>query len=74
MHENLSACVGYAMHDDLLLHRKQDARGAEAQRAWQEHQRGRQRPSAREAVATALIGVATRIAPRFTTDTVATAP
>jgi hypothetical protein len=73
MLENLSAFVGYAMHDDLLLHRTQDARVAEAQRAWQEQRRGERHRSYREVVAQALIRLATRLAPTVTTGTVATA-
>jgi hypothetical protein len=73
MLENLSEFVGYAMHDDLLMHRKQDARVAAARRAWQEQRRGEQGRSYREVVAKMLIGLATRIAPSVITSTVATA-
>jgi hypothetical protein len=73
MIENLSEFVGYAMHDDLLMHRKQDARVAEPQRALQEQRRGERGKSYRQAVAMALVSLATRIAPNVTTGTVATA-
>jgi Arc/MetJ-type ribon-helix-helix transcriptional regulator len=71
MFENMSEFVGYAMHDDLLMRRMQDARVAEAQRALQEQRRGERRRSYREVVAMILIGLARRIAPSVTTSKVA---
>jgi Arc/MetJ-type ribon-helix-helix transcriptional regulator len=73
MFENMSEFVGYAMHDDLLMRRMQDARVAEAQRAWAEQRRGERRRSYRDVVAMALVSLARWIAPSVTTSTVATA-
>jgi hypothetical protein len=73
MLENLSAVVGLAMHDDLLMRAKKDARVAEAEREWQRQRRGQRGRSYRQAVAKALIGLAVRIAPSVATGTVATA-
>jgi hypothetical protein len=69
MLENLSAVVGYAMHDDLLMRRKQDARVAEAHQALREQRREGQRRSHREAFAKALIALAIRLAPTLTRET-----
>lgn len=61
MFENLSAFVGYAMHDDLLLRAKTDARAAEAARMLK--RQATPRRLYREAVARALVALAARIAP-----------
>jgi hypothetical protein len=60
MFENMSEFVGYAMHDDLLLRARRDARATEAA---QEMARHGTRRSHREAVARLLVMLATRIAP-----------
>jgi hypothetical protein len=73
MLENMSAVVGLAMHDDLLMRATKDARVAAAEREWQWQQRGERGRWYREAVAKMLVGLAVRIAPSVATGTVATA-
>jgi hypothetical protein len=64
MLENLSAVVGLAMHDDLLMRPKKDARVAEAEREWQRSAaRTVRRPGSRVVLAQWLIALATRLAP-----------
>lgn len=63
MLENLSAVVGLAMHDDLLMRAKKGARVAEAEREWQRRRCGERGRSYRDAVAKLLVALAARIAP-----------
>ena len=63
MFENMSEFVGYAMHDDLMLRTKTDARVAEAMAMRKAHPIRTRTRSYRARVAQALIALATRIAP-----------
>jgi Arc/MetJ-type ribon-helix-helix transcriptional regulator len=71
MFENLSEFVGYAMHDDLLRTRK-GAHAVEAARMLKERRRGSMRSSYREAMARALVAMATRLAPSVGTRAIVT--
>jgi hypothetical protein len=70
MFENMAEFVGYAMHDDLMLRTKRDARAAEAARELK--RRATPRRSYRHAVARALVAVAARIAPTVATPNTGT--
>jgi hypothetical protein len=61
MFENMASFVGFAMHDDLMMRTKRDARVAEAMRELA--RQATPRRTHREAVAQALVLLATRIAP-----------
>ncbi len=67
MFESMAGCVGCAMHDDLMMRPKTDARVAEAMREWKRQQRAMPRRSYREALAKALVALAARLAPPMPT-------
>jgi hypothetical protein len=74
MFENMSEFVGYAMHDDLMMHTATKVRLAEAM-AMRKPQSVRTRArTCRIRIAEALIALATRIAPSPQERTIATTP
>jgi hypothetical protein len=70
MFENMSEFVGYAMHDDLLLRARKDARVTEAQRGLQRQRRSKPPSWYRRTLARALVSVADWLAPSVTAEQV----
>jgi hypothetical protein len=72
MLENMAGAVGFAMHEDRLQRAAKNLRLIEAEQARRER-RAHVRGSVSVITATALVALATRIAPSVTTGAVATA-
>jgi hypothetical protein len=71
MPENLSEIVGLAMHDDLLMRPRYDARVAEAHRELRRQRRGKVATPYREWLARVLCSIADWLAPRVVSETIA---
>jgi hypothetical protein len=72
MFDNMTGTVGFAMHEDRLATATRNLRLAEAERG-AKGQRGNDRRTYRATIASALVVLATRIAPHGTPGKVATA-